>query len=79
MVGRKKEQRELNRLLKSDKSELLAVYGRRRIGKTYMIRTFYEKNIVFHFSGLFKSSLEEHMQLFAQTLSRYSKQKNQGF
>lgn len=72
MIGRKKEQKELKKLLKSNKSELLAVYGRRRIGKTYMIRTFYEKEIVFHFSGLFESDLKEHMQLFGQTLKRCS-------
>ena len=38
MVGRTKEIKELNRLYESDESEFVAVYGRRRVGKTYLIR-----------------------------------------
>ena len=37
MVGRSKEITELNRLYESDESEFIAVYGRRRVGKTYLV------------------------------------------
>ena len=37
MIGRKKEIDELQRLYNSGKAELVAVYGRRRIGKTYLV------------------------------------------
>ena len=37
MVGRSKEIKELNRLYESDESEFIAVYGRRRVGKTYLV------------------------------------------
>lgn len=43
MIGRQKELQILNEAYNSDKAEMIAVYGRRRIGKTYMIREFYAK------------------------------------
>ena len=38
LIGRKNEQQMLLDALKSDESEFIAVYGRRRVGKTYLIR-----------------------------------------
>ncbi len=38
IVGRKKEIEELNRHYYSDRSEFVAIYGRRRIGKTFLIK-----------------------------------------
>lgn len=43
IVGRKDEQRELDLALKSTDAELIAVYGRRRVGKTFLIRQHYRK------------------------------------
>ena len=72
MIGRIAEKREMKRLLDSPESELLAVYGRRRVGKTYMIRQVYKKQMVFSFSGLYEGTLEEHMEQFAIALTQYS-------
>lgn len=44
IIGRKAEQSWLKRLFKSKKAELIAVYGRRRIGKTFLIREMGQKN-----------------------------------
>lgn len=52
VVGRTLEKEKLEEALNSHRSELIAVYGRRRIGKTYLIRAYYAKHIVFSFSGL---------------------------
>lgn len=52
IVGRLFEKEKLNEALNTQRSELIAIYGRRRIGKTYLIREYYSKNIVFSFSGL---------------------------
>ena len=41
MFGREEEKKILLSLLDSDKSEFVAVYGRRRVGKTYLIRETY--------------------------------------
>ena len=43
MVGREKEIKELNRLYNSNKAELVAVYGRRRIGKTFLIDQVFKR------------------------------------
>lgn len=47
MIGRKKEIDELNRLYNSNKAELVAVFGRRRVGKTYLINHFFKNDFVF--------------------------------
>ena len=52
MVGRKKEIEELERIYKSDKAELVAIYGRRRIGKTYLVNQLFEDRLSFAHAGL---------------------------
>lgn len=51
-IGRKKEKEILTHALESSRAELIALYGRRRIGKTTLIQEFYKKEIVFVVSGL---------------------------
>jgi AAA+ ATPase superfamily predicted ATPase len=41
IIGRKIEQSLLENIIESEEAELLAVYGRRRIGKTYLVRNAY--------------------------------------
>ncbi|MBX7226599.1 MAG: AAA family ATPase [Chitinophagales bacterium] len=69
LIGRAIEIELLQEALTSDKSELVAVYGRRRVGKTFLIREALKKELVFQYSGLYMGTLEEHMNIFAQTLS----------
>ncbi len=52
IVGRVYEQQVLTDSLTSHRSELVAIYGRRRTGKTYLIREFFGNNITFSFTGL---------------------------
>jgi len=52
LIGRKNEISILQNALKSNKPELIAVYGRRRIGKTFLIRNVYKNYIQFEFSGI---------------------------
>ena len=52
MIGRKREIDELNRLYYSDKAQLVAVYGRRRVGKTYLIDEVFKNRIAFRHAGL---------------------------
>ena len=51
IIGRISEQLILKRLLVSNSAELLAVYGRRRIGKTYLLENFFSEHLVFYCSG----------------------------
>jgi uncharacterized protein len=64
IVGREDEITELKRLLVSPRSEFLAMYGRRRVGKTYLIRTFFESNIIFDTAGILNGNLQEQMETF---------------
>ncbi|MCF8298471.1 MAG: ATP-binding protein, partial [Saprospiraceae bacterium] len=50
--------------LNSNKAELIAVYGRRRIGKTFLVRSVYEKHIQFEFSGIYNISLKQQLNNF---------------
>lgn len=52
MIGRIKEIKELEKLYNSNKAELVAVYGRRRIGKTFLINYFFNDEFVFKQVGL---------------------------
>ena len=51
IVGRKAEMMELERHYDSGRPELVIVYGRRRVGKTYLIREYFENDFAFYFTG----------------------------
>jgi len=73
MVGRKTEIKSLEKILKKKDSSFLAVTGRRRIGKTYLIDNFFQKNMCFRVTGIQNASVKEQMNNFAIKLSEYSK------
>ena len=52
MIGREKEVKELNKLYDRNRAELVAVYGRRRVGKTYLIDETFAGRITFRHAGL---------------------------
>ena len=52
MVGRKSEIKELNRLYDSGRAELVAIYGRRRVGKTFLVDETFSGRITFRHAGL---------------------------
>ena len=52
MIGREHEVKELNRLFSSNRAELVAIYGRRRVGKTYLIDETFSDRITFRHAGL---------------------------
>ncbi|PCE65780.1 AAA family ATPase [Sediminicola luteus] len=64
VIGRYREKQKLSEALESPRSELIAVYGRRRIGKTHLIRGFYGKHMVFSFTGLRNASRSDQLENF---------------
>ena len=52
IIGRKYEQFELQHLRESDSPELVVIYGRRRVGKTFLIREFFQNQFVFYHTGV---------------------------
>lgn len=68
MIGRKKEIDILANAYSSNKSELIAVFGRRRVGKTYLIRSFFEGKINFEITGLKDGTKEQQLRNFAYSM-----------
>ena len=64
-IGRQEETRLLKKLQQSGKPEFVAVYGRRRVGKTYLIQQFFENKFAFSATGIIDGKKED--QLFAFT------------
>jgi AAA+ ATPase superfamily predicted ATPase len=69
IIGRIEEQQILEQTLKSREAELIAIYGRRRVGKTHMVRKFFQKHIIFEFSGVHDATLKEQLTNFRNTLT----------
>lgn len=70
VVGRAEEKLLLNKIEKSGESELIAVYGRRRVGKTYLIRNGFTKEIAFEFSGIHHATLNQQLENFSLALTK---------
>ena len=48
MIGRKEEISAIQDCLESNRPEFLVVYGRRRVGKTYLVKEFFNNEAIFH-------------------------------
>jgi len=59
IIGRKKEIGELMRLYQSGKPELVTVYGRRRVGKTFLINALFADKTTFSHTGVSPDDLEK--------------------
>ncbi len=68
LIGRKQEKQQLLDLLESDQSEFVAVYGRRRVGKTYLVREAFGYHFAFQHTGILDASLQEQLTEFQQSL-----------
>lgn len=68
MIGRKNEQKRLKAALTKDEAQLVAVYGRRRIGKTFLVRETFGEKFYFQHAGLAQGSLSEQLAAFRDSL-----------
>jgi hypothetical protein len=73
VTGRIPEQAILVSRLASPESELIAIYGRRRVGKTFLVRTFCKNSIVFEFTGIHEASMKVQLENFSQALRQATK------
>lgn len=73
ITGRKEELAILKSALTSAQSELIAVYGRRRVGKTFLIRNAYHKQLVFEFSGTLNTSMAQQLGNFHTAITEKSR------
>ncbi len=64
MVGREEEIKLFNENYTSERSEFIAVFGRCRVGKTFLIRSFFQDKYTFHLTGIANATLEEQLDNF---------------
>lgn len=69
VIGRLAEKLKLQRLEKSDEAELVAIYGRRRVGKKFLIRNGFSKPLSFEFSGIHHAQHQQQLENFSLALT----------
>ena len=70
-IGRKKELEILQKTLQSDESEMVAVIGRRRVGKTFLVRSAYAEHLDFEITGVQNASTAEQLKNFAISIRNF--------
>ena len=71
IVGRKKEIELLQRIVESEEPEFVAIYGRRRVGKTFLIKQFFNNKFTFYFSGSENSTMKTQLENFRMAFQKY--------
>ena len=71
LIGRVREMERLDKLVGSSKSEFLAVYGRRRVGKTFLIREYFNNQFDFYTTGLAKGNTQQQLTNFTIFINNY--------
>jgi AAA+ ATPase superfamily predicted ATPase len=73
LVGRIREQKLLTNAAKSPESEMVAILGRRRVGKTFLIRQTFSQ-FDFEYTGILHATKQEQINAFVKKISEYSGQ-----
>ena len=68
LIGRQAEKKVLREMLESGQSEFVAVYGRRRVGKTYLIRETFGYSFAFQHTGILDAPMKEQLSEFRESL-----------
>src|ERR1700678_411215 len=70
LIGREVEKRILQEALDSHAPELMALFGRRRVGKTFLVRQYYARYLAFEFTGTREAKLSQQLQNFTKALGK---------
>lgn len=71
IIGRQKEIKRLEKVCQSNKSEFITIYGRRRVGKTFLITSLFENKLAFYATGIIDGDKEDQMSSFYNSLKKY--------
>ena len=74
IIGRIKEQETLLRLMDSGESEFIAIYGRRRVGKTFLVRKLLGDQFSFYVTGMDNVTMQDQLLNFTLELRKFSGQ-----
>lgn len=71
IIARQEEQKILDQLFQSNRAEFLAIYGRRRVGKTFLIREYFrDKGTYFHITGVKDAPAKKQLRNFVEEFKR---------
>jgi len=70
MIAREKEQKELNDAFNDERAQFVAVYGRRRIGKTFLVKETFEGRFSFRHTGLANADKKQQIAAFKKSLKK---------
>lgn len=68
MIGREEEIATIESCLTSGRPEFLAIYGRRRVGKTFLIKEFFNNSFSFYATGVFEGETKQQLRIFRDAL-----------
>ena len=74
VIGRKKTKQRMLDIYNSGNPEFVAMYGRRRVGKTFLIRQLFENELIFDLTGLANSTTERQLFNFNIAINAASNQ-----
>lgn len=72
LIGRKEDGKILTDALVSPEAEMISIIGRRRVGKTFLVRAVYEGRIDFEITGIQKATGSEQLRNFANQLKSFA-------
>jgi len=72
LTGRLEEKKILESALESAKPEMVSIIGRRRVGKTFLVKSVYQDQIDFEITGIQHATREEQLRNFMLQVSKYS-------
>ena len=75
IIGRTKECERLDRCMEADTAQLVIVYGRRRVGKTFLINEYFNNRFAFKLTGTFNQDKSVKLQNFTAELNRKTKKR----
>ena len=75
IIGRDAEQEILRQRIESNAPELIAIYGRRRVGKTFLVRQYFNDKFSFYCTGIYQGTKKEQIGEFNRQLEHYSGRK----
>ena len=71
MIGREEERRSFAKAMSAKESQFIALYGRRRVGKTYLVRESLGRDFVFEHVGVYDGTYDEELESFGKSLSKW--------
>lgn len=71
IIGREAEMKRLNTALEGNKPEFVALYGRRRVGKTFLINQMFKNQFAFKMTGVIEGKLRDQFTAFADAMYDY--------